>query len=468
MSRSYFGRIAAVLLLASPMLLAQSQNASLEGQVIDKSSAAVPQAQVTITNAERKVNSTVTSDNEGRFAFPNLVPGNYDLNVVAQGFRTYVQSGIQLLANQSVNLPVALDVGDTSTKIEVKADAAQLNYDNGSVQEGVPPQIVNQLPLLVSAGTPRNAVQFVTFLPGVNTGTSVQPYNSRINGGLKMGDEALMDGVSMQEGTMSQSGMVSFYDFPNTPDMVSEVRVLTSSYEPQYGNTTGGEIIVTTRSGTDQFHGGGFEYLRNKSLNALQFTNQRQAGDQRPKDNENQFGGFIGGPVKLTFLPFIWGPKHKTYFFHDEEYLRSKGGTIRPVVSIPSLQERTGDFSDLGVPLYDPKTETVANGVIRRTPYANNQIPLFEQSPLALQWAKFLPTPTSAGPFNNYLSTPVSDGILSNLNEYLYKVDHYWGEKEHIYVTIWRQTTGLNEQCALPVSCVLRVRPNPRMPGSAG
>lgn len=96
----------------------------------------------------------------------------------------------------------------------MSAEAAQLNYENGSQQEGVPPQIVNQLPLLVSAGTPRNAVQFVTFLPGVNTGTSVSPYNSRINGGLKMGDEAVMDGVSMQEGTMSQSGMVSFYDFP--------------------------------------------------------------------------------------------------------------------------------------------------------------------------------------------------------------------------------------------------------------
>lgn len=206
---------------------------------------------------------------------------------------------------------------------------------------------MNQLPLLVAGGTSRNAVQFISFLPGVNTGTSPQAFNASINGGLKMGDEAVMDGVSMQEGTMSQSGMVSFFDFPTTPDMVSEVRVLTSSYEPEYGTTTGGEIVVTTRSGTDQFHGGGFEYFRNKSLNALQFTNQRPAGDTRPKDNENEFGGFIGGPVKLPFLPFIWGARHKTCFFHDQEYLRSLGGTTRPVVSIPSLQERTGDFSDL-------------------------------------------------------------------------------------------------------------------------
>ncbi len=450
-----------LLLLAAGSLLAQSQNASLDGQVTDKSGAVIPQASVTISAAERSASSTIQTDNGGRYSFPNLVPGTYNLSVAAKGFRTYVQNSIQLLANQQVTIPAVLEVGDASTKVEVVADAAQLNYDTGAQQEGVPPTIINQLPLLVSAGTPRNAVQFVTFLPGVNTGTSVQPYNSRINGGLKMGDEAILDGVSMQEGTMSQSGMVSFYDFPNTPDMVSEVRVLTSSYEPEYGTTTGGEIIVTTRSGTDQFHGGIFEYLRNKDLNALQFTNQRPAGDPRPKDNENEFGGFIGGPVKLPFLPFIWGPKHKTYFFHDEEYLRSLGGTIRPVVSIPSLQERTGNFSDLGYPIYDPTTETVTNGVIHRNPYPNNQIPVSEQSPLALQWEKFLPNPTGPGPYNNYLSTPVSDGILSNLSEYLYKIDHYWGEKDHIFLTIWRQKTGLNEQCALPVQLCTSSPANP-------
>ncbi len=164
--------------------------------------------------------------------------------------------------------------------------------------------IVNKLPLLVVAGTPRNALQFTTFLPGVNTGTSVQAYNARINGGLKMGDEAVMDGVSMQEGTMSQSGIVSFFDFAQTPDMVQEVRLLTSSYEPEYGTTTGGEMIVTTKSGTDQLHAGVFEYLRNRDFNALQFTNNRGPGDQRPKDNENEYGFFGGLPVKAK-IPAI-------------------------------------------------------------------------------------------------------------------------------------------------------------------
>jgi hypothetical protein len=448
-------------LTAAVSVFAQSQNASLDGQVTDKSGAVVPQATVTVTAAERQLNFTSQTDNLGHFAFPSLAPGSYDLTIAAKGFRTYVQHGIQLLANQSARVDAGIEVGDASVRVEVSAQAAQLNYDNGAHQEGVPPEVVNQLPLLVASGTPRNAVQFITFLPGVNTGTSPQAFNARINGGLKMGDEAVMDGVSMQEGTMSQSGMVSFFDFPTTPDMVTEVQVLTSSYEPQYGTTTGGEIIVTTRSGTDQFHGALFEYLRNRDLNATQFTNQRGPGDIRPKDNENEFGGAIGGPVKFKFLPFIWGPKHKTYFFHDEEYLRSLGGTVSPVVSIPSVQERTGNFSDLGYAIYDPKTQTIANGVLTRTPYVNNQIPVSEQSPLALQWMKYLPTPTSAGPYNNYLSTPVSDGILSNVNHFLYKIDHYWGEHDHMFATIWRQQTQPNEQCALPVQLCTSSPANP-------
>ncbi len=297
----------ASLLMFSGRAFGQSQNAVLNGLVSDPSSAPLTGVNVTVTSVERKVSTTVQTDNDGRFSFPNLEPGTYDVTVEAKGFNTYEQRGLQLLVNQSVTLPITLAIGNASTRVEVRAEAAQLDVDNGTQQEGVPPKVINQLPLLVSGGTPRNAVQFITFLPGVNTGTSQQAFNARINGGLKMGDEAIMDGVSMQEGTMSQSGMVAFNDFPTTPDMVSEVRVLTSSYQPEYGTTTGGEIIVTTKSGTDTFHGGAFEYLRNKDLNALQFTNNRPAGDARPKDNENEWGGDIGGPVKLKFSAVCLG-----------------------------------------------------------------------------------------------------------------------------------------------------------------
>jgi len=451
MPRSSFLRSLAALLLFGTAAFAQSQNANLSGQVTDASGSFVPNATVTITGSDRQFTSTVKTDNDGRYAFPNMQPGNYDLSVEAAGFKTYVSTKIQLLATESRRLDPQLQVGDAATRIEVSADVAQLQVDNGAKQEAVAPTVINQLPLLVSAGTPRNAVQFISFLPGVNTGTSPQAFNARINGGLKMGDEAVMDGVSMQEGTMSQSGMVSFFDFASTPDMVEEVRVLTSSYLPEYGTTTGGELIVTTRHGGDQFHGGGFEYLRNKSLNALQFTNNRPAGDARPKDNENEPGFMIGGPVMIKPLPFIWGSKHKTYFFANVDWLRSLGGANRALLSIPSEQERTGNFSDLGVPIYDPKSETITNGVITRTAFPGNQIPASQQSALALKWMSFLPPTTAPGPYNNFLAPPVSDGILSNLREYLYRIDYNWSDKDHFFASIWRQNTQPTPQCQLPV-----------------
>jgi hypothetical protein len=438
-------------LLFGTAAFAQSQNANLSGQVTDASGSFVPNATVTITGSDRQFTSTLKTDSDGRYAFPNMQPGNYDLNVEAAGFKTYVSTKIQLLATESRRLDPQLQVGDAATKIEVVADVAQLQVDNGAKQEAVAPTVINQLPLLVSAGTPRNAVQFISFLPGVNTGTSPQAFNARINGGLKMGDEAVMDGVSMQEGAMSQGGMVSFFDFASTPDMVEEVRVLTSSYLPEYGTTTGGQLIVTTRHGGDQFHGGGFEYLRNKSLNALQFTNNRPAGDARPKDNENEPGLMIGGPVMIKPLPFIWGSKHKTYFFANVDWLRSLGGANRALLSIPSEQERTGNFSDLAVPIYDPKSETITNGVITRTAFPGNQIPASQQSALALKWMSFLPPTTAPGPYNNFLAPPVSDGILSNLREYLYRIDYNWSDKDHFFASIWRQNTQPTPQCQLPV-----------------
>jgi hypothetical protein len=210
-------------------------------------------------------------------------------------------------------------------------------------------------------------------------------------------------------------------------------------------------MIVTTKSGTDQIHASAFEYLRNRDFNALQFTNNRGPGDQRPKDNENEYGFSGGLPIKLKFLPFVWGTKHRTYFFNDTEFLRSLGGASRALLSIPSVQDRTGNFSDWSTPIYDPRTETISNGVISRTPFPGNIIPAADQSALALQWMQYLPTPTSSGPINNFLAPPVSDGILSNLNEYLFRIDHYWGEKDHFFFTIWRQVTQPIAQCQLPV-----------------
>ena len=154
---------------------------------------------------------------------------------------------------------------------------------------------------------------------------------------------------------MSQSGMVSiFQDFPYSPDMVSEIKVVSSSYDAQYGSTTGGQIVAVTKSGQEKFHGALFEYFQNDSLNA----NQWGATEKSPLTKHN-FGGNIGGPMKI---PGLWSNSVKTYFYVDVEGYRQEGGASRPTLSIPSMKQRNGDFSDWRdasgnlIPIYDPAT----------------------------------------------------------------------------------------------------------------
>jgi len=426
----------------------------------------IPNAELTLTSLQRGTAMKATTGQEGLFTFPNLEPGTYELKVAAAGFRPALVRPIAVTINQIVRNDVRLDVGTDVQTVEVQATAPQLNFENASRSEGVTPETLNELPLIVSGG-PRNSAQFTVLLPGVTTGGGNNAFDARINGGLQSGDEAIMDGASMQEGHMSQSGMVAFADFRMTPDMISEFRVLTSTYEPEYGSSTGGQIIAVTKSGTNSLHGGGFEYLRNKALNATQFTNDRGPGDQRPKDNEHEFGGFLGGPV---IIPKIYKGKGwaRSYFFTDVEFFRIRGGASRPTLSIASTQERQGDFTDWPYPIYDPKSTRLnpnfnasAGESASNPKYIRDQISCNGRlnvicpdriSPLSLGWLKYLPTPTSAGPLNNYLvPQPVPDSILADANHFLIKIDQYLGNSDHVAATIWRQKTPAKFFSVLPI-----------------
>ena len=214
----------AFLVLAPAILCAQSMNNTISGTVTDASGSVVPGAQVTLTYVQRNITRETTSGQDGLYSFPNLGPGTYDLKVVAKGFKPMVQRGIEVAVSQLVRNDVRLEIGTDVQVVEVEASASQLNFDNAARTEGVGSQTINELPLIVSGG-PRNSAQFLVLLPGVTTGGGNNSYDARINGGMATGDEAIMDGASMQEGFMSQSGMVSFFDFRMTPDMISEFRV---------------------------------------------------------------------------------------------------------------------------------------------------------------------------------------------------------------------------------------------------
>ncbi len=444
---------AVALILPVSSAEAQNINASVGGTVTDPSGALIPNAGVTLKSLATGTVSKGTTKESGLFRFPNLQAGAYELTVSAAGFRDFVQRGISLSINDTVNIKVPLEVGQAEQAIEVTADVSPLNTENAELKQAITPDTLRELPLIVG-GLPRSAISFIVLMPGVTTGAGANTYDTRINGGMGSGDEAVLDGISIQDGLNTQTGAaLVFGNSPFSPEAISEVSVLTSNVEPQYGSTSSGVVTAVTKAGTNVFHGSLFEFLRNTSLNARQF-----GVPKRPKDIENDFGGTVGGPVKI---PGLWSANRKAYFFLAHERFRVRGGASTPVLSIPSQKERNGDFSDWVdsdgklIPVFDPAT-TKANpnfdpnatsgtaslpflrdqfmGCDGKTPNVICQSDSRLQNSLAQQWFKFLPTPTFGGALNNYVvPVPVGAGIFNDSNLWDVRLDYSYGDKDHFF-----------------------------------
>jgi len=261
-----------VALLLPTHIPAQSSNASIAGAVSDSSGGALSGADLTLKATDSAKVSKAISGADGLFSFPKLPQGNYELRVSAKGFKDFVQTGIALHLNDSVRVPISLQLGSSSQTIEVNANASPLNFENGEVKGTLTKREITSLPLQVAGGQ-RSAAQFVTLMPGVNTGSSPSSSaTARFSGGQERSDEATLDGVTMEEGLLNQSGMTAIQaDFPISPEAVGEISLLTSNYDVQYGASGAAVIVASTKEGTNEFHGGGDEFHRNSFFNARPF-----------------------------------------------------------------------------------------------------------------------------------------------------------------------------------------------------
>jgi len=446
------------LLAVTNVSFGQDTNASLTGTVTDPSGAAIPNAKLTIVNEATGFQSAAVSDASGEYSFHNLTPGIYDLSVSAAGFKSTAEKGLELAVNQSARQDVHLPLGQAGETITVTADTSQINYDNQTLEGGISPEVLQDLPLVVS-GAPRSSATVAIFLPGVQTGGGGNVYNTRINGGLVTGDEAVVDGATAMEGYMNQSGMVSLEtDFGMSPDITSEVHVLTANYDAQYGNTTSGQIIVETKSGGEKFHGAGFEYIRNDALNATPY------GGTKPPDKENDFGADIGGPI---WLPKLHGGNSwaKGFFYFAYEGFQDHGAANSSTLSIASNNDRNGNFSGWGSQLYYPDDPT-KYGADAGTPIAYqgvmNQINPAYEDPIAKAWIAAMPTPTNSAEVNNYYIPKAGQGSLtSSENVYFWRTDFNLGNRDHLYYTYWWQYSGLNTATNLPIALSTASPANP-------
>jgi hypothetical protein len=449
--------VGAFLLATTNLSYGQDTNASLSGTVTDPTNAAIPGAKLTITNQSTGFQSNSEANGEGEYTFRNLTPGMYNMTVTAPNFESTLQKGIELALNQVARVDVHLTIGKSDQTVTVTGDASLINYENPTLEGGITPETLQDMPLTIS-GMPRSSIGLAILLPGVSTGASGNAYNARINGGMVTGDEALLDGATMTEGFMNQSGMVSLYeDFQMSPDMVSEVHVLTSNYEAQYGASTSGQLIVQSKGGGEQFHGAAFEYIRNDALNAIQY-----GGTTKVPDKENNYGANVGGPV---LVPWLHGANssRKAYFYFNWEAFQDHGAPDVAPLTIASLNARDGNFSNYKdsngnlIPLYYPIVKDPTNPLY---PYSGQLIPnniidptVFAtiEDPIAKAWVAAMPTPTNSNETNNYLPPTGGQGSLTNAeNVYMTREDFSFRQSDHFYFTYWRQYSQPNASTSLP------------------
>ncbi|MCI0422512.1 MAG: TonB-dependent receptor [Acidobacteria bacterium] len=466
MKRQVFLRTAVlVTFLVGVSQITLAQKAGITGRITDSTGAVLVGANLLVTSVDTGVKRRAASNEEGYYTFELLQQGKYQIMVEMQGFKPIVRSGIELDVHQLARMDFVMELGEMTQTVEVTEDASPLNFETPEVKGTITRTSIEALPLQVS-GSQRSAASFVTVLPGVNPGGGAGDVGlASFNGGQMMSDEATLDGVSLQEGLLNQSGLIAIHgDFPIAPEAVGEISVLTSNYDVRYGSSSAAVITATTKAGTNEFHGGAYEFHRNTIFNARQFGVAK-----RPKNLEHDFGAFLGGPVKA---PLLWSSRRKTYFFFHFEGYRSKGSATKPIRTVPTEKMRRGDFSEWPNPIFDPNTTRSNPAFNPNQPTGANNLPFLRDQlmgcdgrtpnvfcptdprlarSLAPQWLKHVPLPNRPGITANYESpVGLASGLTANTHQFDVRGDHYIGDNDHISITYHHRRSLFFTQSAFP------------------
>src|SRR5215471_6514884 len=352
----------ALMMLPGLSAWAQFESASVLGYVRDASGAAVPNATVTLTNTATGIWQTKTTDEEGKYEFPGVQIGNYQIVAAAQGFDKARTDTFTVQTNARQRVDVNLKAGSVTEEVTVTAAAAMLDTETSSHSTVIGTKQVEDLPL-----NGRSYADLVLLVPGArkslleNNGTSSREGSFNINGQRSAFNNYLLDGLDNNNYGTSNQGFAN-ENIPPSPDAVSEFRVETNNYSAEYGRTPGAVINASVRRGTNQFHGRAWDYDRNTIFNA---TGPFLApGATKPKFIQNQFGGTFGGP--------IW--KDHTFFFVDYEGLRRIFNNANTTSSLPTVNQKNGLFyfnddptnSQNAIPLKNPITGKTYLGTVPR------------------------------------------------------------------------------------------------------
>jgi hypothetical protein len=387
--------------LLSTMVAWASITGMISGVISDPAGSVLPGVTVVATNEDTAVQTTSVADGKGFYSFPSLAVGKYDVAVNHPGFRDFVEKGVTIDVNSDIRLDVKLLIGTVNDTIAVQSDALQIETQSTQMGDVIEGSQITAMPL-----NGRSYLDLLALQPGVNPyqgdsttggGEGVQS----INGGRPNSNGFMVNGADAEEKLQNGPAIV-----PNL-DSIAEFRIITNNFNAEYGNYSGGQINVVTKSGTNQIHGDAFDFLRNTDLDAKNFFSSG-----RGVFIQNQFGGTVGGPIK----------KNKVFWFGDYQGTRQIIGAAQNF-QVPSAADRTGNLSDQAGGLTNSVSGAyfaqllsqrlgyaVSNGEPYYTPgcsaatcvFPNAVIPTSAWSPVAVNTLKYIP---SANAPNNFYET---------------------------------------------------------------
>jgi hypothetical protein len=382
---------------------AQTSRGTIRGTVLDQNDAVIPGATVTLTNEATNEKRIVTSGQEGEFTIASLPAGRYKIEVSFTNFNKHVET-IELKVNQEIRADVTLTVasGRVDENMIIEPTANELKQDSPALGTVIGNRQIANLPL-----NGRNFYELNLLVPGAvpnapgSAGSVRGDFAFSVNGAREDSNNFLLDGVYNVDPKLNTFGVRP------SVDAIQEFEIATSSYDAAFGRNPGAQVNVVTKSGTNEFHGGAYYFLRNAAFDARNVF--APASESKPKYQRNQFGITFGGPIK----------RDKTFFFVDYEGTRSREGITR-ITNVPTLQERNGNFSQsvFGIPR-DPTTGQ---------PFQNGIIPAQFINPIGRAIANLYPLPNRNVPFANFVSSPTQS---DDNNHFDVRLDQNIGNNSH-------------------------------------
>src|SRR3954467_4608349 len=375
MKRTLHGLLAtvAVFLLLVPAARAQVDRATLSGVVKDSGGGVVPGATVLVTNLATNVEAQQTTTETGSYQIVNLIPGRYRVDVELSGFKKSSQV-ITLEVSQRARVDVELAVGSLAETVTVTETAQLLNANDATLGAVIPQVQVSNLPLAI-----RNWDDLLALVPGVQGdryteqggGTSFgRTGGINVHGARALQNNFLLDGVDNNSISENVQELTTQVSRPSV-DAIQEFKVVTSPYSAEYGRSPGAAVSVSTKSGTNNLHGTGYEYFRNQAMDSIDFFSKR-ANAVKPDNKQNQYGGNIGGPLL----------RDRAFFFADYEGTRITRGVTR-LTSVPTADQHNGIIAGVRDPLTGQ-------------PFADNKIPDSRIDPVARQLMALFPLPNAS------------------------------------------------------------------------